>query len=111
MSDDEVLRRRAPFVALAAVGCVLAFGLWLRGRVTEDARVFQAFCSATHPGEAWEHVQERAAARGWGFVRQNQRGGPVDEWLCQVELWSYHAGCVVTVAKGRVTQTHFAELP
>ena len=49
--------------------------------------------------------------KGWDFVRQNQRGGPVDEWLFRVELWSYHAGCVVTVAKGRVIQTHFAELP
>lgn len=111
MSDDEVLRRRAPFVALAAVVGVLGFGLWLKGQVSEDARAFQAFCSATHRGETWEHVQERAAAKGWGFVRQSPQGGPVEEWLARVELWSYHAGCVVTVARGRVTQTRFAELP
>lgn len=111
MSDDEVLRRRAPLLALAAVGCVLGFGLWLRGQVAEDARAFQAFCSATHPGETWEHVQERAAAKGWEYLRQSRQGGPVEEWLVRVEMWSYHAGCVVTVARGRVTQTRFAELP
>ena len=109
--SDEYQRRRGPFLAVAALLAVLGFGLWLRGQVAEDARAFQAFCSATHPGETWEHVQERAAAKGWEYVRQNQQGGPVEEWLVRVEMWSYHAGCVVTVARGRVTQTRFAELP
>lgn len=111
MSDDEVLRRRAPFAALAAVLLVLGGAAWLRSRVMEDYRAFQGFCNATHVGETWDHVQERAAAKGWGFVRQSPQGKPVEEWLAQVDFWSYRAGCVVVVAKGRVTGTRFAELP
>jgi hypothetical protein len=109
--SDELQRRRAPFLALLPLLGLLGFGLWLRAQVIEDSRAFQAFCSATHVGETWEHVQERAAAKDWGFVRQSPQGKPTEEWLCQVELWSYHAGCVVTVAKGRVIDKRFAELP
>ncbi|MDP1830210.1 MAG: hypothetical protein Q8L48_43500 [Archangium sp.] len=120
--SDEYQRRRGPLLALVALLGLLGFGVWLRGRVIEDARTFKAFCDATHVGETWEHVQERAAAKGWGFVRQSKtrtaaassgtlRETAGDEWLCQVEMWSYRAGCVVTVAKGRVIATRFAELP
>lgn len=106
--SDEYQRRRGPWLALVALLGLLGFGGWLRGQVVEDSRAFKGFCDATHPGETWEHVQERAAAKGWGFVRQ---GKQPEEWLCQVEMWSYRAGCVVTVAKGRVIATRFAELP
>lgn len=109
--SDEYQRRRGPFLALAALLGLLGFGFWLRGQVGEDARAFKAFCDATHPGETFEHVEERAATKGWGFVRQSKQGQPTQEWLCQVDLWSYRAGCVVTVAKGRVTGTRFSELP
>lgn len=111
MSDDEYQRRQGPWIAVVAIVAVLCFGLWLRGRVIDDAITFQNFCKATHVGETWEHVQERAAAHEWGFVRQSKQGLPSEEWLCRVEMWSYQAGCVVTVAKGRVIGTRFAELP
>jgi hypothetical protein len=94
---------------LAPLLALLAAGLWLRAEITEDERAFRAFCSATHVGETWEHVQERAAANDWAFVRQSPQGKPTEEWLSQVELfWSYRAGCVVTVAKGRVIDRRFA---
>ena len=109
--SDEYQRRRGPWMALVALLAVLGFGAWLRGEVIDDSKAFAAFCSATHVGETWEHVQERAATRGWGFVRQSPQGRPTEEWLCQVELWSYRAGCVVTVARGRVIDKKFAELP
>ena len=111
MSDDEYQRRRGPWLALVALAGLLGFGLWLRGQVIDDSRAFQAFCNATHVGETWEHVQSRAAAKDWGFVRQSKQGQPSEEWLCQVDIWSYRAGCVVTVARGRVIATRFAELP
>lgn len=98
-------------MALVAIVGVLGLAGWLRGRVMADYRAFQGFCHATHPGEPWAHVQERAEAKGWGFVRQSPQGRPSEEWLCQVDLWSYRAGCVVVVEKGRVTGTRFAELP
>ena len=98
-------------MALVAVVLVLGGAFWLRDRVMSDYRVFQGFCSATHVGETWEHVQERATAKGWVFVRQSPQGKPSEEWLAQVDFWSYRAGCVVVVAKGRVIGTRFAELP
>jgi hypothetical protein len=109
--NEEVSRRRAPVVALAAMLGMLGLAAWLRGRVMDDYRSFQGFCNATHVGETWEHVQARAEAKGWGFVRQSPQGRPPEEWLAQVDFWSYRAGCVVVVAKGRVTGTRFAELP
>jgi hypothetical protein len=111
VSDDEALRRRGPFLVLIPLLVILALGLWLRSRVLEDYRAFQGFCNATHVGETWAHVQERASAKGWGFVRQSKQGLPSEEWLAQVDFWSYRAGCVVIVSKGRVIGTRFAELP
>ncbi len=108
--SDEYQRRRGPFLALLPLLVLVAVGFWLRGQLIEDSREFKAFCSATHVGETWEHVLERAAAKGWGFVRQSQQGKPPEEWLCQIELlWSYQARCVVTVAKGRVIDKRFAD--
>ena len=109
--SDEYQRRRVAWIAIVPLLGVLGMGLWVRSHVIEDARAFQAFCGATHVGETWEHVQERATTKGWGFVRQSKQGQPAEEWLCQAEMWSYKAGCVVTVAKGRVIATRFAELP
>ena len=109
--SDEYQRRRAPFLALLPLLALIGFAWWMRAQVIEDSRAFKAFCDATHPGETWEHVQERAAGTGCTFVRQSQQGRGPEEWLCQVELWSYKAGCVVTIAKGRVVNTKFAELP
>ncbi len=111
MSDDEYQRRQGPWIAVVALLALLGFGMWLRGREIADGVAFQAFCNATHVGETWEHVQERAAAKEWGFVRQSKQGQPSEEWLCQVDMWSYRASCVVTVAKGRVIATRFAEPP
>ena len=54
---------------------------------------------------------ERADAHGWAFVRQSREGADPQEWLARVEQWSYRAGCVVEVSKGRVRRTRFAELP
>lgn len=111
MSDDEVLRRRAPFAALVGIVGVVALAWYLYRDILEDYRAFEGFCGATHVGEPWEHVQERAAAKGWSFVRQSRAGGPKEEWLTQVELWSYRAGCVVEISRGRVVAKRFAELP
>ncbi len=109
--DDEGHRRRGPWLVLVGLLPLLAFAWWLRGQVLGDATTFIAYCNATHPGEAWSHAQERAAAHEWTFVRQSPQGREPEEWLAQLDFWSYRAGCVVTVAKGRVVRTHFAELP
>ena len=109
--SDEYQRRRAPFLALFPLIALLGVAWWIRSQVIEDSRAFKAFCDATHPGETWEHVQERAARKEWSFVRQSPQGRAPEEWLCQVEMWSYRAVCVVTLAKGRVVATKFAELP
>lgn len=111
MSDDEVLRRRAPFMALVGIVGVVAIAAYLRHGFIEDYGAFEGFCGATHVGEPWEHVQERAAAKGWSFVRQSRAGAPKEEWLAQVELWGFRAGCVVELSRGRVVGRRFAELP
>lgn len=98
-------------LALLPLAALLGVAWWIRAQVIEDSRAFKAFCDATHVGETWAHVQERAASKEWSFVRQSPQGRPTEEWLCQVELWSYRAGCVVTIAKGRVIEKRFAELP
>ena len=98
-------------MAIVGLAGVLAFGLWLRSQVVRDSKAFMGFCGATHVGETWEHVQARAALKDWSFVRQSKQGQPSEEWLCRAEIWGYHAGCVVTVAKGRVIGSKFAELP
>ncbi len=111
MSDDEAPRRGGPWLAVLGLGFLLSAGWWLRGQVLGDAATFKAFCGASHPGEPWQHVQDRAAEHGWGFVRQSREGQQPEEWLAEVDFWSYRAGCVVVLAKGRVVSTRFAELP
>ena len=90
---------------------MLAFGWWLRGQVLDDYAEFKAFCAATHRGEPWPHVQERAQAHDWSFVRQSRTGAEPEEWLSERDFLSYRAGCVVVLEKGRVVTTRFAELP
>lgn len=108
---DEVARRGSPGLAVLALVLLVAAGWWLYGRMKADFNAFEAFCGATHPGEPWEHVQARAAEHDWAFVRQSREGREPQEWLARAEQWSYHAGCVVEVSKGRVVRTRFAELP
>ncbi|HEY0881356.1 MAG TPA: hypothetical protein VGD87_07490 [Archangium sp.] len=111
MSDDEVLRRRAPFAALAAIIVVIAGGVVLKNAISDRYGELKAFCSATHGGEPWPHVQERAAGKGYEFVRQSREGAKQEEWLTQIELGGDRAGCVVVLEKGRVVNTRFGELP
>jgi hypothetical protein len=111
VSDDEVFRRRAPFAALAAIAFVLGLGFFLKDQISSRYRELKAFCSATHAGEPWPHVQERAAAKGYEFVRQSRAGEKREEWLVQLELGGDRAGCVVVLEKGRVVDTRFGELP
>ncbi|MFZ5443999.1 MAG: hypothetical protein ACOZQL_28605 [Myxococcota bacterium] len=108
---EEVARGRSPGLALLALVLLLGGGAWLYGRMQTDLAAFRAFCSATHAGETWEHVQARAAEHDWSFVRQSREGAQPEEWLARVEQWTYRAGCVVELSKGRVTRTRFAELP
>lgn len=111
MSDDEVFRRRAPFAAVAAIAAVVGVGVVLRNGISERYEALKAFCGATHAGEPWPHVQERAAGKGYEFVRQSRAGDKQEEWLAQVELGGDRAGCVVVLEKGRVVNTRFGELP
>lgn len=111
MSDDEVSRRRAPFLGVVGLVALLAGAWWMRSQALDDYERFRAFCGASHPGEEWGHVQARAAERGWGFQRHSREGERPEEWLAQYDFWSYRAGCVVTLDKGRVVRTRLAELP
>lgn len=111
MSEDEVPRRRLPFLAAAVlvVGGLLAW--WGVRHVGAEYATFKNFCNATHGGEPWPHVKERAASHGWSPVRQSPEGRQPEEWLFVHEFSSYRAGCVVTLAKGRVVTTRLGELP
>ena len=111
MSDDEVSRRRAPALALVGLAGLLAVAWWIRGRALDEYKAFAAFCGASHPGEEWSHVQARAAEHGWSFQRHSREGQQPEEWLSEYDFWSYRAGCVVTLSKGRVVRTRIAELP
>ncbi len=111
MSDDEVSRRRLPWVAVAGLAAIGLFAWWWRAQTMDEYRVFKGFCSASHPGEVWDHVKSRAAEHEWLPVRQSREGTQPEEWLFVHEFSSFRAGCVVTVAKGRVQSTRFAELP
>ena len=91
---------------------MLGFAWWLRGQILNDYAEFKAFCGATHRGETWAHVQERAAPHDWAKVRQSREGALPEEWLWEREFFSYRAGCVVELDnQGRVLKTRFAELP
>lgn len=111
MSGDELPRRRAPWLVVVVLLPMLGVAWWIRGQVVEDYQELKAFCSATHRGEPWPHVQQRADGHGWAFVRQSPQGRTPEEWLCERDFWSYRAGCVVVLEDGRVTGTRFAELP
>lgn len=117
MSDDEVLRRRAPLLALAGLGAVVGLGAYFRAGLVEDSQAFEAFCGATHVGEELEHVRERATSRGYGFSKHGSSGPPgtqrpgAESWLASAEFFGYRAGCTIEVVKGRVVSKRFAELP
>jgi hypothetical protein len=104
VSDDEVARRRAPGLAVVGLVVLVAAALVMRSRVQGRFASFSAFCNATHPGETWEHVQQRARPQGWTWVKQSPT-----EWLVEFDEWSYRAGCVVTVdGRQRVMRTRLA---
>ncbi len=109
--SDEAARRRVPFIAAAVLSSGLLAAAWLRGEVMNDYRAFKGFCSATHPGETWEHVKERGVLHDWLPSRHSREGAQPEEWMFVHEFFSYRAGCVVTLAKNRVVSTRFAELP
>ncbi|MFT3706058.1 MAG: hypothetical protein QM817_00185 [Archangium sp.] len=104
MSDDEVARRRAPGLAVIALVVLVAGALFMRSRILERYASFAAFCNATHPGEEWSHVQSRASAQDWAWVKQSP-----SEFLVEFEEWTYRAGCLVTLdGKQRVVRTRLA---
>ena len=111
MSDDDPWRRRAP--GLAALGLIALVGgaFVMRQRVLDEYKTFAAFCGATHAGEEWGHVQERAASHGWSFEKRSREGVQPEEWVTELESFSYRSACVVTLAKGRVVRTRVAGLP
>lgn len=90
---------------------LLALAFWLRASVLGEMRRFEAFCGATHRGEPWPTAQARAAKGGWAFVVQSAAGREPAEYLAQSEAWGYRMGCTVVVARGRVEETRFSELP
>lgn len=69
------------------------------------------FCQATHAGEPWPHVLERAKKAELEFQRANASTEKQEEWLAAQQSFSQRYGCRVVVVKGLVTDTRVGELP
>jgi hypothetical protein len=69
------------------------------------------FCGATHAGEPWTHVLDRAKKAELEFQRANASTEKTEEWLAAKQAFSQRYGCRVMVAKGLVTDTRTGELP
>ncbi|MFO0594682.1 MAG: hypothetical protein U0228_05245 [Myxococcaceae bacterium] len=110
-TSDEVARRRAPWLGVVPLVVLLAVAWFIRSQALEEYGRFKAFCSATHGGETFEHVKERASEHGWAFVRQSREGAEPQEWLAELNTWTYRAGCVVVLKQNRVVTTRLGELP
>jgi hypothetical protein len=71
----------------------------------------KSFCAATHAGEPWTHVLDRARKADLEFVRANASTEKTEEWLAVKESFSDRFGCRVMVVKGRVTDTRTGAMP
>ena len=71
----------------------------------------KTFCQATHAGEPWSHVLDRAKEQQLEFVRANAATEKTEEWLTDAESFSDRYGCRVMVSKGMVINTNAGALP
>lgn len=79
-----------------------------RSELKEEVR---RFCQATHAGEPWSHVLDRARKIELEFQRANASQEKVEEYLAAKQSFSQRFGCRVFVEKGKVTDTRFGEMP
>lgn len=101
------------WLVLFLLGAVpmLWYGYTIYVERDEAAERLKSFCDATHGGESWPHVQERAARAGLSFVRANASTSKEEEWLAIKDAFTFRYGCRVTVVKGLVVKTSAGELP
>jgi hypothetical protein len=64
----------------------------------------KGFCSATHAGEPWPHVAERATKAEMEFFRANASTEKLEEWLVVKQVYSKKWGCRVYLDKNGVVK-------
>ena len=101
------------WLVLFLIGVVplLYGGYYIISSRDEMVENLKHFCGATHAGEPWPHVLERARKADLEFLRANASTEKVEEWMAKKESFGKRWGCRVFVQKGLVTETRTGELP
>lgn len=96
---------------LLGTGLLVGGGAWILGSRADARAAVDGLCQATHAGEPWAHVQERAGPLGLAFVRANARTERVEEYLAWKDTLAERYGCRVAVEGGVVRWAKAGELP